>query len=193
MSILFNSCAFSQKEISYLYLGLDAEMSLALHGENEQIYGELNFYAARALLKKLGITSKDSILDIGSGFGKFIIQALYETEARSIHGVEINEARYNIAAHAMSKIQEDKRSNRLYNHLSDITKLSIPEVTHIYTCSTVFPPKLLWAIGEMINSRKSVKKIASLRKIPNLKNHRIKDIIYLSCSWETVPCYIYSR
>lgn len=196
MSIILKESRFSAKDVKDLYEGLDSQILEASYGENEQIYGELNFYAARHLLSKLNIKEEDSILDIGSGFGRFIIQSFLESKAQAVYGVELNQKRYDIAAKAISRLHSynhDTNNRILKNIFADITKIEAPNVTHIYTCSTVFPPILLHKIGDLVNFSKTIKKVASLRKIPNLANHKLANIIYLSCSWETVPCYIYSR
>lgn len=164
----------------------------AAAGKDEQVYGEISFYGARKLIKTLKLKSSDKLIDIGSGFGKFILQLGLETEVSELVGVEINPDRYKIAClladEIKAKIEEDRKICFIND---DVANVDFEGITCVYTCSTVFTPKILLAIGERINAASSIRVIATLRKIPNLRGFKLSRIVYLYCSWETVACYIY--
>ncbi|MBT4964034.1 MAG: hypothetical protein HON32_07625 [Francisellaceae bacterium] len=181
----------SQSQVDKLYEGLEENITHATLGENEQIYGELNFYAARKLLKHLAMQRGDQFLDIGSGFGRLLIHSALETKASKIYGIEIHSKRYEIARKAIGRLP-DAIIDKIVNLKADFCEVDFNNITHVYTCSTVFRPQLLSSIGSKINEMPSVRVIASLRKIPNLARHKLSTIKYVGCSWETVPCYIYS-
>ena len=174
----------------------DFKKSLSF-GANET-YGEIYYYSALKLLNFLKISDKDFFLDVGFGIGKLIFQTFLLTDAATVTGIEINEARYQIACNIKNKIEQElphlfqgKRSINLIN--GDFLEYNLDEITIVYLCCTVFSFELLRDVGIKLNSMSSVQKIASFRKLPHLDNFRLIQRIFVHCSWDKVPCYIYIR
>ncbi|MEM7496148.1 MAG: hypothetical protein AAF471_08610, partial [Myxococcota bacterium] len=60
-------------------------------------YGELKFEGAQMLFKELSLRESDVVVDLGSGIGKFVLQAHLATPAQKVVGVELAEARHKLA------------------------------------------------------------------------------------------------
>ena len=75
----------------------------------------------------------------------------------------------------------------------DFLQHDFPNITVVYLCSTVFSFDLLYVVGQKINAMPHVRRIATLRKLPNLSDFKLSKRIFLQADWERVPCYIYER
>jgi len=181
-----------------LYTPFKAEITKTQTCDSDQTYGELYYYSVVKLLKYLTLKEKDHFLDIGSGLGKIVAQTFLTTKVASSTGIEINEERHTIANSAKETLMQhlpDLFMNRksLNIILGDFLKAEFHNITVIYTSSIVFSFPLLQAMGEKINNMKSVQKVASLRKLPNLDNFQLTDKIFLHGNWDYVACHIYTR
>lgn len=187
-----------QSYFDSLYSPYESDFKKSLSFGANETYGEIYYYSALKLLNCLKITENDVFLDIGFGIGKLIFQTFLLTDAASVTGIEINEARYNIACNIKNKIEQElpqlfegKRSINLIN--GDFLECNLDGITIVYLCCTVFSFELLCAVGIKLNSMSSVQKIVSFRKLPHLDNFRLIKRLFLHCSWDKVPCYIYVR
>lgn len=181
-----------------LYSPYESDFKKSLsYGANET-YGEIYYYSALKILNYLSITDNDHFLDIGFGIGKLVFQTFFITDAASVTGIEINESRYNIACKIKEAIEQDfprlfvnERSINLIN--ADFLQCSFEKITIAYLCCTVFSFELLCAVGIKLNTMSRLEKIVSFRKLPHLDNFRLVTRLFVHCSWDKVPCYIYIR
>ncbi|CAD7942729.1 unnamed protein product [Amoebophrya sp. A120] len=60
-------------------------------------YGEIPFASAAKLLRRLELTKEDTFFDLGSGVGKFCLQAFLAQKVGSIVGVEMGPTRHGAA------------------------------------------------------------------------------------------------
>ncbi|GAH13731.1 unnamed protein product [marine sediment metagenome] len=101
-------------------------------------YGEITFEATEQLLDYLQVTSDDVLYDLGSGVGKFVVQAYLATPARKVVGVELSPTRHNLA-HRIKRglvdngLLEDERVLTFYKE--NITQTDFSDATIIYLCS----------------------------------------------------------
>lgn len=167
-------------------------------GKNET-YGEIYYYSAAKLLESLHISEKDHFLDIGSGLGKVVFQTFLMTDAHAVTGIEINETRHKTASTIRKSIQEELPELFIKNRTLTLvqgdflqSKLD-DDISLVYLCSTVFSFELLRAMGKKINEMASVQKIVSFRKLPHVDNFILHKRLFVHCSWDKVPCYIYIR
>jgi hypothetical protein len=181
-----------------IYSAFDTDIKQTLFANANELYGELYFYSVVKLLKYLEITEEDNFLDIGSGLGKIVFQIFLTTKAKTCTGIEINNQRHNIAWKIKDKIEEQlpemfnkNRNLTLLNE--DFLKYEFNGITLIYICSTVFSYELLTAVSQKINEMKSVRKVASFRKLPNMDKFKLSKKLFLHATWDHVACYIYDR
>jgi len=187
-----------QAYLEKLYGSYQADIRQCLFSQSNEIYGELYYYSVKKLLKYLKITSEDRFLDIGSGLARLIFQVFLTTNAASVSGIEINAARHSIADRIKEKIEEKlpelfvgKKSLELI--MGDFLNHFFDSISVIYVCSTVFSFELLQAIGQKINEMETVRRVASMRKMPDLTRFALVKKIYLQGTWDRTVCYLYVR
>ncbi len=164
---------------------------------NNETYGEIYYYSAAKILDSLHISEKDHFLDIGSGLGKVVFQTLFTTDAHAVTGIEINATRHNTAFAIQKSMREELPAlfkNRTITLMhDDFLRVKLPDISIVYLCSTVFSFELLHAMGKKINEMNSVQKIISFRKLPHLDNFILHKKLFVQCSWDKVPCFLYFR
>ena len=166
---------------------------------NNETYGEIFYYSAYRLLRVLQIDANDHFLDIGSGVGKLVLQTFLRTSAKLVTGIEINESRHTIATKILGAIKEElpnlfENQRNLQLIHGDFLKIDLrDDITLVYLCSTVFSFDLLAAMGQKINAMPHVRKVVSFRVVPHLDNFALARKLFLHCSWDRVPCYVYVR
>ncbi len=187
-----------QSYLEHLYTphACDIKKSLFFY-QNEQ-YGELYYYGFLKLLKYLNLGDKDHFLDVGCGLGKIVFQSFLTTMVASASGIEINALRYQIAIKVEENIRQQlpdmfRQARSLHMIHGDFLQHDFPNITVVYLCSTVFSFDLLYVVGQKINAMPHVRRIATLRKLPNLSDFKLSKRIFLQADWERVPCYIYER
>jgi 16S rRNA A1518/A1519 N6-dimethyltransferase RsmA/KsgA/DIM1 with predicted DNA glycosylase/AP lyase activity len=188
-----------QSYFDRLYQPFAEDIHFAKTFGNNETYGEIYYYSAAKLFRYLQITEKDHFLDIGSGLGKVVFQAFFTTEAQAITGIEINASRHDTASLIKKRIQDELPGLFVPNRALNLVRGDFLEhdlasdITLVYLCSTVFSFELLRAMGNKINTMASVQKVVSFRKLPYLDNFSLHKRLFVHCSWDKVPCYIYVR
>lgn len=187
-----------QSYFDSVYHSFDSDIKQSMTFKSNETYGEIYYYSLVKLLTYLEITEQDHFLDIGYGLGKLIFYIFFTTRAASVTGIEINDQRHDIASRVRDTITQqlpamfnNGRTLNLFN--GDFLKQSWDSITIIYVCSSVFSFELLSAMGKKINDMSSVQRIVSFRKLPHLDQFKLTKKIFLHCSWDNVPCFIYSR
>ena len=181
-----------------MYTDFEKDIKQSLFAKGDQIYDELYYYSIVHLLQHLEVTDIDHFLDMGSGLGKLVFQVFLTTHAASVTGIEIHPQRHAIAAKIKNRMAEQLpemfAQKRQLNLLEgDFLKQDFYPTTIVYICSVVFSLGLLNGICKKINTMDSVKKIASLRKLPTLNNFELTKKIFLHGTRDNYPCYLYAR
>lgn len=122
-------------------------------GAGSSTYGELMPDAARQLLLSLDLGPDDVLFDLGSGAGRFVIQAVCESNIGHAVGVELSRDRHAVATHAVNRIaapplDPDSRSElsrRLELRHEDLRRTDLSTATHVYLPVTSFPRSLIEA------------------------------------------------
>lgn len=186
-----------QSYLEKIYDGHAEQIKKTLCFRGNEIYGEILYYSAIKLIKHLAITSDDHFLDVGSGLGKLALYIYLNTPAASVTGIEINQPRHEIADHIKNTLTSQlpllfEKKPIQFIH-GDFLKWNCDKTTIVYMCSTIFSYELLENIGKKLNTMRTVKKIASFRKIPHLSQYKLIKKLLIHCSWERVSCYLYER
>lgn len=159
-------------------------------------YGELSYHSVLKILRKAKLTQRDTLLDLGSGSGKFVLQARIHSEALQCIGIEAVSELVDQAIQAKNQMQTQiPQLTPILEHAifkaGNFLNMSWQDVTAIYTCSTCFTNDLLAAIGEKINNTPTVKQVYSLRPIPNLSTLKLGAVFTVECSWDSAQCFYY--
>lgn len=116
---------------------------------------------------------------------------LKEPEANSISGVNSLSGINSISG--VNSISDVNSISGVKLICGNFLEEALEHITVIYTCSTVYPSSLLNELGKKINQMPNVRKVASLRKIPHLTHFDLSQKIFLHCTWDSAPCYFYTR
>ena len=127
-------------------------------------YGELTSDGTRLVLHELRPRRGDVILDLGSGAGRFALQAaLAAPTARSI-GVELAPSRHAVAISAASRAS---LSNLAFHHGDMLDASLCADATLVYVSPLLFHADFIMRLGAMLDALPSLCVIASLgRRFP---------------------------
>ncbi len=161
-------------------------------------YGEIMPAATQHLLDYLQPGPRDVLMDLGSGAGKFIIQAAMTVKAKKMLGVELADSRCQIAREhlALAKTQKLLLTRNVDFVCGDILKTDIANATIIYTCSTAFPLRFMQHLTRHLASGKKGLRVASLQELPDNPWFDKVEHLFLDMSWRRktkVHIYILSK
>ena len=187
-----------QSYLDDIYLPFAEDIKQSLYFYDNEHYGEIYYYSVVKLVKYLNISNTDHVLDLGSGLGRVAFQLFLTTNAASITGIEINAQRYDVSKKVNDVLETTTpdvvvKARALNLIHGDFLKYHFDDISVIYVCSYVFSFELLEAMGKKINGMSSVKKIASIGKLPHLVDFKLIKTVFLHCTWDRVACYIYER
>lgn len=162
------------------------------------IYGELLYPSTLKLANKLKLSSTDTLLDLGSGLGKFALQIFLSTEVGQVIGIEATEPLYTqskeklaIAQRALPIFWEGGRSIDFQHGNFLYMDWSMANI--VYSCSTCFTKELLGKIGHKINDTANIKQALSFRPLHTLERLKCKAVFRVECSWDSALCFWYSE
>jgi hypothetical protein len=158
-------------------------------------YGELLYPSVKHLINRFSYSGADVLLDLGSGLGKFALQAFLQTDIKKVIGIEASQVVCSQAQVVKERVAADfpefwENNRELTFICDDFIQASWQGATIIYTCSTCFTQELLVAIGDKINQQREVRQVFSLRPLSSLKMP-LKRIFAVECSWDSALCFQY--
>jgi len=159
-------------------------------------YGEILYPAVDAIINYAPVTEKDVFLDLGSGIGKVVLQWFFKSPIKTAYGIEAYHSRHEVARAVKKKIKAEMpelfvNGRNFHFHKGNFLDADFDRVSIVFTCSTCFSDELMLSIGEKINKSRSIKRVMSLKPIPNLKKLKLVESMKIECSWDTSTCYIY--
>ena len=159
-------------------------------------YGELTSDGTRLVLHELRPRRGDVILDLGSGAGRFSLQAaLAAPTARSI-GVELAPSRHAVAVSAASRAS---LSNLAFHHGDMLDASLCADATLVYVSPVLFHADFINRLGAMLDALPSLCVIASLgRRFPPSALVTFDERpmpVQAGVSWrdESVPVHFYDK
>jgi len=187
-------------------------------GGSSATYGELSpaglhhlFRWCRALGVNAG--SEDEFIDLGSGFGKLVLQAFVMEGVGASIGVEVVPERHGAAAAAANRmavdlgtdaalsesaLQIDSGGQRLKLVHGDMFESSLASSTLVFACSTAFP---IWMIARLTTKLQQDLTVGAV--FWTLKQLRVPhrgivliDVIEVMASWSarsTMSVHVYMR
>jgi hypothetical protein len=141
-------------------------------------YGELTFRGGQELLdhafRHLPINKKSTLFDLGSGVGKFCIQASI-THAKALErvvGIEISPSRHAIALHALFKLGDSSISHSEVNFRCDdlLTASITGELQIIFCASLTFSTHVVTSLSKRLSDVASAGSLVyTFRPFPSSK------------------------
>jgi len=130
--------AILAEELKLIDLSFVSSAGLGLSGEDGYHHSSSLGYGLRRILRNVGVSSTDTILDLGCGKGGAII-ALSAFPFRRIDGLDISQDLIDIARRNLSRL----RINRGELHCCNATEFSdLDDYTHIFIYNP-FPGKVM--------------------------------------------------
>jgi precorrin-6B methylase 2 len=161
-------------------------------------YGEILPESLAQLIKKLELTKKDVLFDLGSGAGKVCIQVALTSPAKAV-GIELSSTRHALAQKIKQKIIGEyilTDAKKLEFIEGNITEFNLCSGTVFFMCSTCFSDELMKTLTQKLEKIPHLIKIVSLRTLPVDVSSVIKliDTLSLPMSWsDASSVYIYEK
>jgi hypothetical protein len=187
-----------QRYLTMVYQNVQAH-SASVHPKSAMIpetNGEILFESLDKLLHTLMLTDQDVLVDLGSGYGKLVVQAFLSTPIKEAVGIEIQPSLHGLALAVAEQVQQDlpdfylpyRKLTFLQGSFFDIpfTMASVALIN-----ATCFSQSMLLRLGEVINAVPSIHTVLATRPIPSLQRLVFKKSIRVECSWDSAQCYIY--
>lgn len=163
----------------------------ATAGSGTAAYGEITPNAAARLLGWLAPTEPDVFLDLGSGAGRLVVQAVLTTGVRRAVGIELSDHRHAIAERARARL-EPAEAARLELVPGDMRTASYRDATLAYAGSTTFPDELMLAVAVRLRELPRLRACITTRPFPPGSPLRESARLPLDMSWMAdVRCYVY--
>mgnify|MGYP005628642661 CR=1 FL=1 len=183
---------FSKQKMEELYKDLSGfgvaqnEYETIRQNGGNPTYGEITYESTENLFNILKLTKNDVIYDLGSGVGKFIIQAYLNTPVKKAVGVELSSTRIKRANEALARLkaQNNLRKNASIEFREDnFSNTDISDATVIYICSTCFSQELMKTIKDKMLTCKKGLQVATLKTLPPDPNYRYIATYSLPMTW----------
>lgn len=192
----------AREKLDKIYEGIsgfgisDKEVKFIKKAGGAATYGEIKFESAQKLLEYLKPTRDDVFYDLGSGVGKFVLQAYLTTDIKKSVGIELSGTRYELAVKALkataeSNLFDPHREAKFLNE--NIITADFSDATIVFTCSTCYSEELMEKIAEKLMKLKPGTKIASLKEFKSHPRLKKVETLKLPMTWsDSSSIYIYS-
>jgi len=147
-----------------------------IDGSTAGVYGEIPPESVQMIVKELRIGPGSIFYDLGSGFGRMVLQVYLTTRASKVVGVEIAKARHAIAQKALDFVNKGHLDTLLVDappsHHSvqllpqNFTAVNFSDATAIYIASLFFPQDIMMYLAGEFAKMKDGTLILSLVKFP---------------------------
>lgn len=169
------------------YYDLSPEEELdVLRARSSSMYGEIMPAATEQLLGYLKLGPKDVLYDLGSGLGKFILQAALGRQLARAVGIELAVSRARIAHRILQQARREGllRTPDVRFVQGDFMRHDLSDATVIYTCSTAFPSALVDRLVFRLAALRTGLVLASVRDLDDNPYFEQIDELRLDMSWK---------
>lgn len=177
----------------YYDLSPEEEHQILL-ARSSSLYGEIMPAATERLLDYLDLGPKDVLYDLGSGLGKFVLQAAMSRPLARCVGIELASSRARIAARILYEAKREGliRAKEVRLEEGNFMAYDLSDATAIYTCSTAFPSPLVDRMVLRLATLKTGLMLASVRDLDDNPYFEQVDELRLDMSWKRrARLYIY--
>lgn len=178
------------KELDELYK--DSKLYGINHETYNTTYGEITCNSIDNIFKELSINKEDSIYDLGSGGGKFLIYIYLKYKLKCI-GIEIIKERHDKAVEILNHYKNNKQKNNVDFINDDFFKQDFSKGNIFYSCNTCWDNNLNDRIIDKILNESNVKYIMFAKSTNNPKLKLYKNI-NVDWTWsKNSTLYIYTK
>lgn len=169
----------------YYDLSPSEELSV-LRARSSSMYGEIMPAATEKLLSYLKLDETDVLYDLGSGLGKFVVQAAMTIPLKRCVGIELAASRARIAHQILTNARQSglllaKKVNLIEG---DFMEADLSDATVVYTCSTAFPSTLMDRLVLRLATLRKGLVLASVRDLDDNPYFEQIDELRLDMSWK---------
>ena len=167
-------------------------------GAAAHVYGELTQSGSRHLLRLLAPGSSDTLYDLGSGAGRFVLQAAMEHPLLHCVGVELSETRHDAGAVAARRAA---LPNLTLVH-ADLLVTPLDKATLVFVASLAFGERLLHRLAGRLAKLPKLRAVGLLgRSLPpdsvkafhDAFELEIQEPPLIGVTWGVARLYIYRR
>jgi SAM-dependent methyltransferase len=160
---------------------------------SSSLYGELTPRGAEQLFRYLKPTPQDVFYDLGSGFGKAVLQAAICTSVGKVRGIELLPLRHAAAQRALERAQgEGLVHAECTLSCGDFMLEGMTDATVIYTCSIGFPSELMDSIADRVAELPPETRLVTVEPLEPDSRFDLVDTLKLEMTWDSdVPVYVY--
>jgi len=131
-----------------------------------EIYGELTPRGVREVRELLSPRKDDVFYDLGSGAGRFVLQAALEWPCSHAVGIELSRTRHRVGEVALSRTAPFVRQRATLRCADMLACEGCEDATLIYVASLVFDDAFMRQLGTRLSQLPRLRAIASLRPFP---------------------------
>lgn len=195
---------FSDDDMKTIYNSLETVLIQNNNNATDLVkstYGEILFTSVEKLIETLDINQTDRFYDLGSGYGKVVMQFYMNTDVQMAFGIEYHPERNYVAEKALKKLyllfpsvlKNDRIISYINGNIKDLYYLD--DATIVFMCSTCYPTELMSIVHTKLSTNKKLKYIITHKQhddykklLPNIRK------MNLPCTWsESIEWFIYYK
>lgn len=173
-------------------------------GLGSSTYGEITSSGFQALMASCELAKSDAFVDLGSGRGSCVLQAVREYHVHRACGIELAPSRHALAIQALAAAEENVQDRTRFIEgdaaaPSVAAVLDEEESTVVYCSNLLFDEPLMRSIAKRLAAAHSVRCVAALRPIAALDGFVVDEQpVHCQMSWtkpseQGHPCVVYRR
>ena len=146
------------------------EQLASIGGDEAGVYGEITTVGFRGLAKRLQLGASDTYVDLGSGLGRTVFQAVSEFNVLQAVGIELAGSRHELAQHAAMQLSAAVASRVLLVH-GDCSANALWEaggacsgVSVVFAASLFFGHELMLQLARCVEACDSCRVVATLKR-----------------------------
>jgi len=170
----------------------------------ELTYGEITAVGVRTLMEAVDANYSSTFFDLGSGFGRAVLQVALETLVAASVGIELDEHRNdvaqsvqrrlnNMATNVMSPEDAARVANCVRFVHGDLLHADCSLATIIYFPSLLFGEQLMDAASRKFDGLPNVRWVMSLKMLPRYRTFTLRGSVQVEMTWSQCPVYLYER
>ena len=168
-------------------------------GEMAATYGEITPAGMTSLAERLKLTKDDSFIDLGSGLGRAVIQAVTDYDVRKSIGVELANSRHTLALKTLGKADESvrERVQLIKGDCADekLWREQLSGTTVAFVASLLFDKTLMARLATCLEECSSLRAVASLKKWGDdeMKGFKEAESVLCEMSWNAELAVVNGR
>lgn len=166
-----------------------------LGGARSATYGELDPESVERVLGWLRPGPADVLVDLGSGAGRLLVQAVATTAVGRAVGIELSLSRHRIATTVQARLDElaPTLGRRLMLHHGDLRQIDWRDATCVWAGATCFPDPVQRAVVRGAAAAPRLFRLLSTCRLPAVAALQEIGALDLSTTWShRVRTFVYA-